>query len=255
MLIGDVGQNEWEEVDWARAPSPGAGVNYGWPCAEGPSGSDSCGTRPAFARNHTAGYSAIIGGYVVRDPGLPSLSGRYLYGDSSLSTLRSVVLPDTDDRAEPLPISSLTSFGEDACGRLYAASYHGPVYRIQEGAPTPCSFGAPLTDAVAPLLRVTILKPALKRRRLRLAIRCDEPCRVAIATRLKRVRRLATRRRSVSANTRTVVQVKLSRATARRLRRAIARRGFVRLAVTVRATDAAGNRSVVTRRGRLRRRR
>jgi hypothetical protein len=255
MLIGDVGQNDWEEVDWARAPSPGAGVNYGWPCAEGPSGLDSCGTRPAFARNHSDGYSALIGGYVVRDPGLPSLLGRYLYGDQSLSTLRSVVLPDTDDRAEPLPISSLTSFGEDACGRLLATSHNGPVYRIQEGAPTPCEFPAvhATTDTVAPRLRVRILRRA--GRRLRVAVRCDEPCRIALTTRLKRVRRLATRRRSLSANRRTVIQMKLSRATSRRLRRTIARRGFVRIAVTIRASDAAGNRSTVTRRGRLKRRR
>jgi hypothetical protein len=102
---------------------------------------------------------------------------------------------------------------------------------------------------------VTILRPALKRRRLRFAVRCDEPCRVAIATRLKRVKRLTPRHRSLAASRRTVVRVKMGRATARRLRRTIARRGFVRLAVTVRATDAAGNRSVVTRRGRLKKRR
>ena len=44
-------------------------------------------------------------------------------------------------------------------------------------------------------------------------------------------------------------------ATMRKLRRTIARRAFVRVAVTIRAADAAGNRSAVTRRGRISRRR
>ena len=76
-----------------------------------------------------------------------------------------------------------------------------------------------------------------------------------MSTRLKRVRRLATRRRSLAAHQRAVVSIKMSRATARRLRTRLARRGFVRLAVTVGATDAAGNRTVVTLRGRIKKRR
>ena len=245
LLIGDVGQNRWEEVDWSRAPNAGQGVagqgvNYGWPCAEGFDG--SCGTPPAFARSHDDGYEAIIGGYVVRDPGLPSLTGRYLYGDANLSTLRSVVLPNTDDRAEPLPVSALSSFGEDSCGHIYVTSLAGAVYRIQDGQPSACATGAPH-------LRASILER--KGRRLRIAVRCDEACRVAVSTRLEKVRRLATRRRSLAANQRTVVSIRMSRATAKRLRNGLARRGFVRVAMTVRATDAAGNRTVVTRRGRI----
>ena len=159
-----------------------------------------------------------------------------------------------------MPISALSSFGEDACGRIYAASLSGPVYRVQDGAPTPCTYPAPApvstaVDTVAPGLRVRLLRPALNRRRLRLALRCDEACRVAISARLRGVRRLSTRHRSLAANTRTVVALKMSRRTARRARRAVRRRGFVRVVLTVRATDAAGNRSAaVTRRGRIKRR-
>jgi hypothetical protein len=257
LLIGDVGSSSYEEINWSRGPSAGQGVNYGWPCNEGPDGDDSCGTRAAFW--HPIGsWRAIVGGYVVRDPGLPTLNGRYLYGDNANPELWSTALGSGAGAPTGLTVSGLSSFGTDACGHIYAASRGSDaVYRIQDGQPSACTTAVvpPAVDARAPGLRVSILRAALKRRLLRLAIRCDEPCRVAIATRLKRVRRLATRRRSLSANTRTIVQVKLSRATARRLRRAIARRGFVRLAVTVRATDAAGNRSVVTRRGRLKRRR
>ena len=267
LLIGDVGQSAREEVNWATAASGrGPGANFGWPCREGDiagPGPACAGatTDPAFARTSADGFHAIVGGYVVRDPGLPTLYGRYLYGDTAIGSLRSVTLPNTDDRAEPMPISALSSFGEDACGRIYAASLSGPVYRVQDGAPTPCTFPAPApvvdrrSTPSPPGLRVRLLRPALDRRRLRLALRCDEACRVAISTRLRGVRRLSTRHRSLAANTRTVVALKLSRETARRARRAVRRRGFVRVVLTVRATDAAGNRgAAVTRRGRIKRR-
>ena len=264
LLIGDVGDSAREEVDWARAPQRGAGADFGWPCFEGgqPGPETGCTgpfTAPAFDRDHPQ-FCAIVGGYVVRDPGLPTLTGRYLYGDQCLGALRSVALPDAGDRAEPLAIVQVTSLGEDACGRLYAASYAGPVYRIEDGAPTPCSFPPPAgppvpgADAAAPRLRVKLLRPAVKRRRLRLAVRCDEACRISVAARLRAVRRLKARSFDLTAGRRRVVAVKLGRRTARRFRRALRRRGHVRLVVTVRATDAAGNRAVVKRRGRVRRR-
>ena len=247
LLIGDVGDGSKEEVDWARAPGAGAGVDYGWNCAEGTTG--SCGTPPAFDRDHSAGYAAIIGGYVVRDPGLPSLNGRYLYGDAGLGALRSVALPDTGDREEPLHVDALSSFGEDRCGRLYAASVLGPVYRIQEGAPTPCPVTAP--DTAAPNVRVRFR--GVRGRRLRVQLRCDEACRVTVDSRLRRVQRLRARHRSLAANRRANVHVQMSRKVARRMRRALNRRGHVRVVVRVRAVDAAGNARVVTRRGRIRR--
>jgi glucose/arabinose dehydrogenase len=263
LVIGDVGQDTWEEVDWAPASAGGGkGANYGWPCREGlvanPQNTCTASSpvQPAFVRNHSAGYQAIIGGYVVRDPGLPTLAGRYLYGDANLDSLRSTTLPGDDDRVEPLPVSALSSFGEDACGRVYAASLNGPVYRIQDGAATPCTFAAPTgADTTAPRLTVAIggLKTALKRRRLRVALRSDESCRTAITTRLRNVRRLKTARRPLAANTRTVVRQKLSRKTVRRLRAALRRRGAVRVSVSVRATDAAGNARRVIRRARLKR--
>jgi Glucose / Sorbosone dehydrogenase len=256
MLIGDVGENTWEEVDWATAASGrGAGVNYGWDCAEGPAGPDSCGTRPAFSRAHSDGFLAIVGGYVVRDPGLPTLRGRYLYGDNNQSFLYSVVLPNAAPRNETaLAISHLSSFGEDACGRIYAASLDGPVYRLQDGATSPCSLQAPGSgaDTTAPVVKVWFagMKKALKKRRLLVRMRCSEACRVALGTRLKKVRRLATRHRSLAANKRKTIKLTLRKAVVRKAKR----RRFVRVQVTVRATDAAGNTRKVVRRGRLKRR-
>ena len=79
LLIGDVGQSAQEEVNWATAASGrGPGANFGWPCREGdiagpgPACSGAT-TGPAFARSSADGFHAIVGGYVVRDPGLPTL--------------------------------------------------------------------------------------------------------------------------------------------------------------------------------------
>jgi Glucose / Sorbosone dehydrogenase len=258
MLIGDVGQNEYEEVDRTSV----GGRDFGWPACEGFHGTGPCGTRPAFERPHSAGYCAIVGGHVVRDPGLPTLRGRYLYGDLCLDSLRSVALPNTGDRAEPLAVSSLSSFGEDRCGRLYAASLGGAVYRIQDGAATPCPAAAgpdptplPERDLAAPRVNVAIrgLRRAVERRRVLVVLKANEACAATIGTRLRRVRRLRARHRELAAGVRKVVRVRMSRATARRLKRAVKRRGSVRVRVTVRATDTAGNVRRVTRRARIRR--
>ncbi len=248
LVIGDVGGGAYEEINWSRAPNAGQGVNYGWPCNEGANGADACGTRAAFWHENGP-FCAIVGGYVVRDAGLPSLNGRYLYGDNCNANLWSAALGAGGSVETGLQVASLSSFGEDRCGRLYAASLQGPVYRIQDGAPTPCTFTAP--DVGAPNVRVRFR--GVKGRRLRVQLRCDEACLVTVNSRMRRVQRLKARHRSLAANRRAVVQVKMSRKVARRMRRALARRGYVRVVVRVRAVDAAGNARVVSRRGRIRR--
>ncbi len=94
MVIGDVGGSAQEEIDFAPAGTP-AGRNYGWNLCEGTFATHSCDgyTAPAIALPHTDGYRAVIGGFVVRDTAVPSLVGRYLFGDLWLSTLRSAALP------------------------------------------------------------------------------------------------------------------------------------------------------------------
>jgi hypothetical protein len=215
---------------------------------------------PVLAYAHNGGSRAIVGGYVVRDPGLPTLDGRYLYGDTYTSTMRSVALPNTGDRAETtLPIQALSSFGEDACGRIYAASLNGPVYRLQDGAATPCTLQAPggdAADTTAPQVKVSLLgtKTALKERRLLVRVRCSEACRAAVGTRLIKVKRLKTRHRSLAAGHRVTVKVKLYKKVAKKLRRRVHRHRFARIGVTVRARDLAGNTRTVHRHGRVKRR-
>jgi glucose/arabinose dehydrogenase len=142
LVIADVGQDQYEEIDFAPAPGwRGAGANYGWPCFEGFHAYDTtrCSSltgdvKPVLERAHGTGVCSITGGYVVRDRTLPSLYGRYLYGDFCAGQLRSfTAVPGhraTDDRALGLQVPSLSSFGEDAAGHIYATSLDGPVYRL-----------------------------------------------------------------------------------------------------------------------------
>jgi hypothetical protein len=150
LLIGDVGQSAREEVDYSPHPAGGGrGVNFGWNCREGLIAYDlDCAGRTGFTNPildyaHAGGGCAIVGGYVVRDPTLTSLYGRYLYSDECAGDIRSLVpsLPAaTDDRSEGLSVGNPSSFGEDSCGRVYVASLAtGVVSRFVDGAPRVCT--------------------------------------------------------------------------------------------------------------------
>ncbi|MFL5900277.1 MAG: PQQ-dependent sugar dehydrogenase [Solirubrobacterales bacterium] len=203
MVIGDVGQDGHEEVDYAPSPAPGvvsgAGANYGWNCREGlfaypdaPSGCEPAGAfvDPVFDYPHedpgggAAHGCAIVGGYVVRDPSLGDLYGRYVYSDYCTGEIRSLALPGTDgepvgdDRSEGLSVDFPTSLGEDSCGRLYIASNDGRVYRLIGVQPSP-SCSRPLAVAQGPAeksVRARLLLHAKSERaRLKLVARVS-PC-------------------------------------------------------------------------------
>lgn len=144
LAIGDVGQNTREEVDYAPAGT-GAGSNYGWNVWEGTfqyrAGTAPGHVPPVLERPRNAGVcTTIIGGYVVRDPTLPLLQGRYIYGDYCLGNLRTAVLAQPaalDDKDLTVNVPSLASFGEDAAGCLYALSLSGTVFRLVQGPALP----------------------------------------------------------------------------------------------------------------------
>jgi glucose/arabinose dehydrogenase len=136
LIIGDVGQDTLEEIDFARR-GHGAGANYGWSVFEGDrrykQGSAPGAIRPALVARHSDGYCAIIGGYVVRDSTLRSLDGRYLFGDNCKAQINSVLLgagSARQNRATGLSVNSLSAFGQDNAGHIYAVSLAGPVYRL-----------------------------------------------------------------------------------------------------------------------------
>lgn len=180
MVIADVGQGAREEIDFAPSPGGaavgGAGANYGWNCREGtipytspePACASASGfTEPVFDYPHTdpgngsAHGCSIIGGYVVRDPSLGDLYGRYVYTDYCSEEIRSLVLPSAaggragDDRSEGLTVGKPSSFGEDACGRVYVASDEGTVYRLVGSAPSACSPPPPAVTGQAATIAPT----------------------------------------------------------------------------------------------------
>jgi glucose/arabinose dehydrogenase len=151
LVIGDVGQGQREEIDYRPASvGAGRGDNFGWNCREGsiayPAPSQPCPAPEAFVDPvldyaHAGGACSITGGYVVRDPSLTDLGGRYLYADYCVGQLRSVELGlpvASGDRAEGLTVTSPVSFGEDACGRVYVASLAGTVSRLVGDSPASC---------------------------------------------------------------------------------------------------------------------
>ncbi len=140
LWIGDVGQDRFEEVDGV-AFRAARGANFGWSAFEGDArlNRDQAAPHavpPVLTYSHANGCS-VTGGYVVRDRSLPSLYGRYVYGDFCAGDLRSFTAtpgkPAADDRPLGLQIPSLSSFGEDAAGHVYATSLDGPVYRLAPG--------------------------------------------------------------------------------------------------------------------------
>jgi Glucose / Sorbosone dehydrogenase len=204
MVIADVGQGLREEVDLAPSPAlgvvGGAAANYGWNCREGlvayPNAPESCDgatgfTDPVFDYPHedpedgSAHGCAITGGYVIRDPGLGDLYGRYLYSDFCVGDLRSLLLPSalggpaSGDRSEGLSIPFPVSFGEDSCGRLYVVSHGGGVYRLRGDGPAACAPQA--APATVPTAAVTG-RQTLPRVRLR--ARLGQGGRVALTARV-----------------------------------------------------------------------
>jgi glucose/arabinose dehydrogenase len=138
MVIGDVGQDHEEELDFV-APGKGAGANYGWNVFEGNSrfhsGSAFGAVAPVLTASHSDGYCAIIGGYVVRDKSLSSLYGRYLFGDFCRPNIESVKLSQgraSGLRQTGLQVDALSSFGQDAAGHIYLVSLKGSVYRLTQ---------------------------------------------------------------------------------------------------------------------------
>jgi hypothetical protein len=137
LTIGDVGQDEVEEIDFVKKGA-GRGANFGWRPWEGRRRNFNepapHAIFPVITHTHQAGFCSITGGFVARDRGVPGLYGRYVYGDYCESHLRVATLR-AGRRAQSRtlsvpPVTGVGSFGEDASGRLYVVSVNGPVYRF-----------------------------------------------------------------------------------------------------------------------------
>jgi len=150
MVAADVGQGQWEEIDYE--PAGRGGRNYGWRNREGAHDSVTSLppsytplTEPIHEYDHSVGQS-ITGGYVYRGTALPEYRGRYFFADFVASRVWSLALEvDTNGEARASDIrehtaefggasqlANVSSFGIDADSELYVISYsRGVVIKLQ----------------------------------------------------------------------------------------------------------------------------
>lgn len=138
MLIGDVGQNTWEEIDFEPANTPG--LNYGWSCREGahdfPDGNACVSSYidPVLEYDHGSGCS-VTGGYVYRGKS-SAFNGYYFYGDYCsrrvwLAKNAGAGWQTSEWTAASGDLVRISSFGEDENGELYIADRSGgTIFRI-----------------------------------------------------------------------------------------------------------------------------
>jgi glucose/arabinose dehydrogenase len=169
IIIADVGQNLWEEVNFE--PAGAGGRNYGWRLREGRHDYDV--SRPAFLTplsepmyeyGHSVGHS-ITGGFVYRGTTMDStFTGRYFFADvidNKVWSLGLSIAPGTGEATATNLIdhtadlgaaaSVVSSFGVDAGGEIYLVSYSaGAVYRLEHvitwANPASLVYGTPLSD-------------------------------------------------------------------------------------------------------------
>jgi len=174
LIMADVGQNQVEEVDRVVL-----GGNYGWAVKEGTFlfdrsngtiGANSPGAPPGLIDpitgpsgpieyDHSDGIS-ITGGFVYRGNAIPTLYGKYVFGDlairnapprvdgrlfyADLATgdIREFLLPEFPNDQMPNQVT-VHGFGQDATGELYAMVTNTPsngaggiVYKLEPVPPT-----------------------------------------------------------------------------------------------------------------------
>ena len=134
LYIGDVGQGQWEEIDYLPAGSQG-GANFGWSIMEGGHGYDGLAQPdmlfPAAEYSHSEGGCSVTGGYVYRGA-MPEWNGIYLYGDYCSGKIWGLILSNGQWQNQVMFETgvTITTFGQDESGELYFASDSGEVYHL-----------------------------------------------------------------------------------------------------------------------------
>ncbi len=142
LLIADVGQDLWEEVDLQNVTSKG-GENYGWRCYEGNHAYNTSGCKPQSAytfpvyeyqHSSVTGDCSITGGFVYRGKRYQSLYGKYFFTDYCSGIIRTLTFNGSAATKADVFTGdkyAYTSFGEDANHELFITSYAtGSIYRI-----------------------------------------------------------------------------------------------------------------------------
>lgn len=141
LWIGDVGQGAYEEID--RQPAGVGGQNYGWRTWEANNNTglnlSSCSgiavTFPVYNYDHSAGRCSMTGGYVYRGCAIPSLYGKYVFGDYCTGEVWAL---DTTSYVATKILTlgaGLTSFAQDNYGELYYTLNSTLVKIVPVGSP------------------------------------------------------------------------------------------------------------------------
>jgi glucose/arabinose dehydrogenase len=143
LWIGDVGQDEWEEIDWLPAADGGGkGANLGWSEMEG-SHPYNDGSEPdgavlpvyEYAHGDDEGGCSITGGVVYRGTAIEGLQGAYLFADYCTGIMRAVRIASDKSVSEERSFddassSEIVSINQDNDGEVYVVSLGGKVYRL-----------------------------------------------------------------------------------------------------------------------------
>jgi glucose/arabinose dehydrogenase len=151
LIIGDVGQNAWEEIDYE--PPNSGGRNYGWRNREGAHDFNTSMppaylplVDPIHEYGRTDGQS-VTGGYVYRGTALgAAYRGRYFFADFSQGRVWSIglaidpstgeavktdLIEHTSELGGPAVLGNVSSFGVDADGELVIVSYsRGAIVKV-----------------------------------------------------------------------------------------------------------------------------
>lgn len=141
LWIGDVGQDEIEEIDIVKAgrdnpPNFGWSVMEGSQCHRGPC-TKSDYVLPVAEYRHGADGCSVVGGYVYRGEAQPLLKGAYLFSDFCSMKIWAIKAADGKPGADLKPRqvasasgSTVVSFGEGDDGELYVVSLGGGIYHV-----------------------------------------------------------------------------------------------------------------------------
>jgi len=174
FFIADVGQGNWEEINFQPAASTG-GENYGWDVLEGmhcfedqPSGScnqflNGGSTLPVLEYSHSLGCS-VTGGYRYRGQLYPQLNGVYFYSDLCSGIIWGAIQDNGRWVSQDLLHSGLTvtTFGEDESGEVYVADYsRGTLYQLVSEGPTPTPTSTITPTATSTLTPMPTVSPTM----------------------------------------------------------------------------------------------
>jgi len=138
MIVSDVGQELWEEIDIIEK-----GKNYGWNTKEASHcfmPKENCNTEsltdPIYEYGREDGQS-ITGGYVYSGKGIKELSNKYVFGDFITGRIWAFDLPSSSDKKVTTVYSLgkwailISTFGKDSSGNIYVVDFgSGRVFRI-----------------------------------------------------------------------------------------------------------------------------